>query len=78
MAVQKAQWWAEDIPSLDAVRRGLLVPRKFYTDAPIGLSGLAINLTRPPLDDVRIGRPSTGCSIGRESSRSCSSTNTRR
>lgn len=54
MAVQKAQWWAEDIPSLDAVRRGLLVPRKFYTDAPIGLSGLAINLTRPPLDDVRI------------------------
>lgn len=52
--VQKAQWWTEDIPALDAVVRGLLVPRKFFTEAPVGLSGLAVNLTRPPLDDLRV------------------------
>lgn len=54
MIVPKAQWWAEDIPVLDAVQRGLLVPRKLFTDAPVGTQGIAINTTRPPLDDLRI------------------------
>jgi microcin C transport system substrate-binding protein len=54
MIVPKAQWWAEDIPALETVRRGLLVPRKFYTEAPIGTSGLALNMQRAPLDDIRI------------------------
>ena len=52
--VPKAQWWAEEIPHLDVVKRGLLLPRKFYTDAPVGTSGIAINMRKPPLDDVRI------------------------
>lgn len=52
--IPKAQWWAEDIPALDEVKRGLLVPRKFFTEAPIGTQGLAINMKVPPLDDVRI------------------------
>lgn len=54
MAVPKAQWWAEDMPKLDQVERGLLVMRKFYNDEPIGTSGIAINMDRKPLDDVRI------------------------
>jgi microcin C transport system substrate-binding protein len=52
--IQKAQWWAEDVPTLDAVQRGLLVPRKFYTDTPIGTSGIALNTQRAPLDDVKV------------------------
>ncbi|MEZ4237858.1 MAG: ABC transporter substrate-binding protein [Myxococcota bacterium] len=56
MFVPKAQWWAEDIPALDSVQRGLLVPRKFYTDAPIGTSGIALNTQRPPLDDPKVRR----------------------
>ncbi|MCA9491346.1 MAG: hypothetical protein KC621_15550 [Myxococcales bacterium] len=52
--IPKAQWWAEDIPALDDVKRGLLVPRKFFTEAPIGTSGLAINMKVAPLDDVNI------------------------
>ena len=54
--VPRAQWWAEDLPEADAVKRGLLVMRKFYTDAPIGTSGIAINTQRAPLDDIRMRR----------------------
>jgi microcin C transport system substrate-binding protein len=56
MLVPRAQWWAEDVPEIDAVKRGLLVPRKFYTDAPVGTSGIAINTRRAPLDDLRMRR----------------------
>ena len=52
--VPKARWWAEEIPKIDAVERGLLVMKKLYTDAPIGVGGIAINTQKPPLDDVRI------------------------
>ena len=52
--IPKAQWWAEELPKVEAVQRGLLVRRKFYTDAPSGISGLALNMKRPPLDDVRV------------------------
>ncbi|MDF1797935.1 MAG: ABC transporter substrate-binding protein [Planctomycetota bacterium] len=52
--VPRAQWWAQDIPTLDQVERGLLVMRKFYTDAPTGTSGIAINTQRAPLDDLRM------------------------
>lgn len=54
--VRKAQWWAEELPALDAVRRGLLVPHKFFTENPGGFAGLAINLQRAPLTDVRVRR----------------------
>ncbi len=52
--VAKAQWWAEDIPAMDDVKRGLLAPRKFYTAVPVGTSGLALNTERPPLDDDNV------------------------
>jgi microcin C transport system substrate-binding protein len=52
--VPRAQWWVEEVPKLDVVKRGLLVMRKVYNDAPLGMSGLAINMKKSPLDDVRI------------------------
>ncbi|MBX2802007.1 MAG: hypothetical protein KTR31_30280 [Myxococcales bacterium] len=52
--IPKAQWWAEVVPELDVVKRGLLVRKKFYNDAPIGYSGIALNMKRPPLDDVKV------------------------
>lgn len=54
--VSKAQWWVEEVPKIDAVKRGLLQPRKFYNDRPIGTSGVAINMGRAPLDDLRVRR----------------------
>ncbi|MCA9631849.1 MAG: hypothetical protein KC766_29550, partial [Myxococcales bacterium] len=52
--VPKAQWWVEElVPSkVDAIKRGLIQKRKFFNDAPIGTSGVAINTTRPPLDQL--------------------------
>ena len=54
--VPKAQWWVEELVpgKVDQIRRGLLQKRKFYNDAPIGTSGIAMNSTRKPLDDVRM------------------------
>lgn len=52
--VPRAQWWAEDIPEVSAVKRGMLVPRKFFTDKAVGTSGIAINTRRAPLDDLRM------------------------
>jgi microcin C transport system substrate-binding protein len=54
--IPKAQWWVEEVPKIEAVQRGLLVPTKFYTDAPHGISGLALNMSRPPLDDIKVRR----------------------
>lgn len=54
MTVPKSSWWAEDIPSLPAVKHGLMVPRKFHTSGPTGFSGIAINNRRAPLDDLRV------------------------
>jgi microcin C transport system substrate-binding protein len=50
----RPEWWAEEVGALDTVRRGLLVRRELYTDAPQGLRGFAINTGRAPLDDVRV------------------------
>ena len=52
--IPKAQWWAEELDKVAAVQRGLLLKRKFFTNAPVGFSGIAINMKRPPLDDLRI------------------------
>jgi len=54
--VGKAQWWVEEVPTIDAVNRGLLQPRKFWNDRPIGTSGIAINMTAPPLDELHVRR----------------------
>lgn len=52
--IPKAKWFVEDLPKEDACQRGLLLRLKFFNDAPIGTAGVAINASRPPLDDVRI------------------------
>lgn len=54
--VNKSQWWVEElVPSkVDGIKRGLIQKQKFFNDAPIGTSGMAINMTRPPLDDIRM------------------------
>jgi len=52
--VPRAQWWAEDIPAHPWVQRGLLRPLKFFTNAPIGTNGFALNLRRDKLKDVRV------------------------
>jgi len=52
--VGKAQDWVEDVPQLEAVRRGLLQARRIFNDEPMGIYGLACNTRIPPLDDVRV------------------------
>ncbi len=54
--VPKAAWWVEELTpkKVEAIKRGHIQKRKFFTDAPVGTSGLAFNMTRAPLDDVRI------------------------
>ncbi|MCB9903175.1 MAG: hypothetical protein H6831_02080 [Planctomycetes bacterium] len=54
--VPKAKWWVEDLVpgKVEQIRRGLLQKRKFFNDAPVGTAGIALNSTRPPLDDVRM------------------------
>lgn len=54
MDINVSKWWVDDMLKSDPVQRGLIVRRKFFTDAPIGTSGTAINTTRAPLDDLRI------------------------
>ncbi len=52
--IPKAQWWAEEMDKIDGIQRGLIQKRKVFTDAPIGVSGIAVNTRRPPLDDLRV------------------------
>lgn len=52
--ISKAQWFVEEVPKLDAWKRGLIRRLRIFNDAPKGVSGMAINMRRPPLDDVRV------------------------
>lgn len=52
--VSKAEQWVKDLPEVDAVKKGWLVRRKFFNEAPNGTSGFALNQRQPPLDDVRV------------------------
>jgi len=52
--IPRAQWFKEDLPKEDVVKRGLVVRRKFYNDAPIGTSGLAFNMRRAPLNELPV------------------------
>lgn len=53
-AIPKAKWYADELPQTDIVKRGLLIRRKFLTDNPSGVQGIAINMTRKPLDELPI------------------------
>ncbi|MFN0057310.1 MAG: ABC transporter substrate-binding protein [Planctomycetota bacterium] len=50
----KAKWFAEELPAHESIQRGLIVRRRICNDAPVGIAGLAFNMGRPPLDDVRV------------------------
>ena len=52
--VNTAKWWMEDLPELDATKRGHLVRRKIYTKFPRGIQGQAFNMRMAPMDDVRV------------------------
>lgn len=45
--------WVEGT-DFDKVRKGWIQKRKIYTFDPSGVYGLALNMRRPPLDDIRI------------------------
>ena len=51
--VDRARLWAEEM-NFDKVQRGLVQKRKVYSDAPIGLTSIALNTRKPPFDDVRV------------------------
>ncbi|MEO8666579.1 MAG: extracellular solute-binding protein [Ignavibacteria bacterium] len=51
--VNRAQWWAERT-DIDEVKRGIIVKKRIYNQKPGGLSGLALNMRKPPFDDIKI------------------------
>jgi len=53
-AVYTSQWWNEDVPASPAVERGYLVAQEIFTKQPQGFQGMAVNMRRAPLDDVRV------------------------
>ncbi|QDU62939.1 Oligopeptide-binding protein AppA precursor [Planctomycetes bacterium Pan216] len=52
--VSKAEWWAKDLPEMEPIKKGWLIRRKFFNDAPNGTGGFALNTRREPLNDVRV------------------------
>lgn len=52
--ITTAKWFAKDLPEEEDCKRGLVLRMKVFNDAPIGTSGIAINMSRPPLDDLKI------------------------
>ena len=53
-ALYTAKWWVEDIVRVEAYKRGLLVKHKIFTRNPEGVQGMAFNMRKAPLDDVRL------------------------
>jgi len=51
--VRIAKQWAEET-DIDKIRQGWIQKRKVFTFEPNGVSGLALNMRRPPFDDVRV------------------------
>ena len=49
-----AKWWVEDITPLDAYKNGQLIRKEIFTRFPKGIQGLAFNMRKPPVDDLRV------------------------
>jgi microcin C transport system substrate-binding protein len=45
--------WAQEL-NFDRVQRGLIQKAKVYTNAPVGIRGLAFNTRKEPFNDVRV------------------------
>lgn len=52
--VYTAKWWKEDLSGLEAIDKGHLIQQKVFTKYPSGIQGLAFNMHKPPLDDIRV------------------------
>ena len=54
--VNRAKYWVEELvpEQVDGLKRGTIQKRKFFNDAPVGTQGIALNMSKPPLDDLRI------------------------
>lgn len=52
----RAQWWAEELSAdkNENLERGLIQRMKVYNFRQQGLSGLALNTTVPPFDDIKV------------------------
>lgn len=53
-ALYTAKWWVEDITPVESHKRGLLVKHKIFTRNPEGVQGMAFNMRKAPLDDIRV------------------------
>lgn len=54
--VNVSREWVEELTpaNVDRIQRGVILKRKVFNHAPRGIQGIAINMRRPPLDDVRV------------------------
>lgn len=50
--------WVEDF-NFDRVQRGIIQKRKIFTDAPVGIQGIAFNMRREPFKDIRVRKALT-------------------
>lgn len=59
--INRAKVWVEDLNpmSLDKVERGLIQKTKVFNFHPQAWSGFAMNVLRPPLDDIRVRKALT-------------------
>jgi len=51
--VNRAQWWAEKT-DFEEIKRGIIQKRKIYNQNPGGLSGIVMNMRKPPFDDIKV------------------------
>ena len=49
-----ATFWVQEFAKFDRIQRGLIQRRKVYNDNPVGMRGFAINMRKPPFDDIRL------------------------
>lgn len=49
------EWHQEFVPAkMSAIANGWMQRRKVYTHRPVGVSGIAFNIRKPPFDDIRV------------------------
>jgi microcin C transport system substrate-binding protein len=52
--VSRSQRWVVEIPQEQIVKDGWVQMRRIFNKAPQGFTGFALNMRRPPFDDVRV------------------------
>ena len=52
--VGRASRWVEEVPKEPAVRKGWVQARKVFNQGPVGFSGFAFNMRKPPFNDKRV------------------------